>query len=162
MQVELLLRGEQTDGSLLSGDPEVLSDGPTLHGGSEYRGENERSDRNDPPNHFRASSCTSSGLRPVLLGDDRDQNISVNGGPRCELQKSKFSDQRGHIEDGHKRGEHDDEEGEAEKTEEHCGGHLRSRVEVLIEERAATMIVAEREAGVKDGDHTKGEGDEPG
>jgi hypothetical protein len=86
----------------------------------------------------------------------------MNCGPRRVLQKPEFSDQRGHIEDVHERGEKDDEETETDETEEHRSGHLGSRVEVLVEERAATMIVVERKAGVKDRDHAKDERDEPG
>ena len=33
---------------------------------------------------------------------------------------------------------------------------------MLVEERAAAVVVVEREAGVKDGDHTEDEGDDPG
>ena len=85
----------------------------------------------------------------------------MNCGPRSVLQESGLSDQRGHVEDVHKRGQKDDKETESEETEEHRGGHLGSRVEVLVEERAATVVVVERETGVKDGDHAEDERDEP-
>ena len=67
----------------------------------------------------------------------------MNIGPRSVLQKSEFSDQGGHLEDVRKRGERDEKETGADEAEEHCGSHLRPRVEMLVEERAATMVVVE-------------------
>ena len=67
----------------------------------------------------------------------------MNCGPGSVLQEPRFSNRRGHIEDVHQRSEKDDEETEAQETEEHRCGHLGSRVEVLVEERAATVVVIE-------------------
>ena len=138
-----------------------MSGDPTFLCRSEHGGENERGDRSHPPSHFRADPCTSGGFRPIDLGDDQDHIVLMNGGPGRVRQKSRFSDQRGHVEDGYKPCEQDDEETEADETEEHCGSDLGSRVEVLVEERAATVIVVERKASVKDGDHAKDQRDEP-
>ena len=85
----------------------------------------------------------------------------MNGGPRRVNQKPRFSDQRGHIEDGDKPREQDDEETEADETEEHRGSDPGPRIEVLVEERATTVVVVERKPGVKDGDHAEDQRDEP-
>lgn len=85
----------------------------------------------------------------------------MNCGPGRVIQKSEFSDQGGHVEDVHERGEENDEEAETDKTEEHQGCHPGSRVEMLTEERAAAVIVVKRKTGVKDGDDAKDKWDEP-
>lgn len=142
-QVKLVLRSEHTDRPLLGGDTKLSSGGPTFLCGSEHRAEHERSDRSHPPSHFRANSRTGGRSRPVLLGNDKDEIVPVNGRPGRVLQKTRFSSQRGHVEDGYEPREQDDEETEADETEEHRGSDLGSRVEVLGEERAATVIVVE-------------------
>lgn len=147
---------------MLGGGAKVPSGNPTLLSGSENCDQSERGNWSHPPDHFRAGPHNGGGFRSVIIGDDQDRVILVNCRPGSVLQESRLSDQGGHIKDIHQGGEKDDKETEADEAEEHGGGHLGSRVQVLGEERAATVVVVERETGVKDCDYSEGQGNEPG